>query len=886
MPAWKSVSLTLVGLLLVVTAALVGTGVLLRDFLIDLWWFENLGYGLYFWQRLLYRWLVFGAAVVLFFLLFFGNFWIGAKFLGAPGRAHAETDPPLRRIYQRFQKRSLLVYLPLALMLAVLVALPMFLKWEQSLFLLGPDAGIDDPVYGLDVSFYLFTLPVLALLYGELSAALLILLLGLALLYWMEHRAMPRDRGQMRRGARLHLSVVIGLIFVLAAGWLAGDALLLLYTDTHLPLFYGPGYEEMWVTLPLIGGALLLVLVIGAVVIRLFNSARGVWTLAAMTVLLVAVVGLRHTPFMIDAVHRFVVKPNELTRQAPFIANNIQATLAAYDLQDVETREYPLREPARDEVPPEVEIGLQNVPIWDDENLLPVYQELQEIRPYYTFDDVDIGRYEVDGVYQQVFLAARRLDLGALRESQQTWVNRWLKYTHGYGIVMTPAAQAADKPMDWYIQGIPPKSAPGVPVDQPAIYYGPGKHQPVIAPNASHEFDYASADEVNVTDYAGKGGVPVSSLFRKLLFALYFGEPNILYTTQTTDASRLLFRRDLHARIRKLTPFLILDPNPYLALADGRLYWIQDALTASDWYPYSRPYTAPRLGRVEQFDRRFNYIRQSVKVVVDAYDGSVSYYLTDPDDPIAAAYDFLYPGLFEPFDAMPQALKAHVRYPQSMFNVQLDVYARYHQRDPETFYNQEDAWELPTVHWADEIHHIESYYVMLNLIDEDQFEFSLFAPLTPLGQRNMRALAVMGSDDENYGRLVVYHFPKGSLVYGPAQVNAFIRQDAAITQELTLWSQEGSNVLRGRMLVVPVGGVVIYIQGIFLEAEAASRMPQLARIMVSQGRLVTMASNLEEGFRSLQDLVRNRHGDEPMEQLRPPDEPPDVTPDTANAAAD
>ncbi|MCG6942549.1 MAG: UPF0182 family protein, partial [Thiohalocapsa sp.] len=684
----------------------------------------------------------------------------------------------------------------------------------------------------------------------------------------------------LRRGARIHLSLITLLLFLMGAGYFFGDAFLLLYTHAHMPLFYGPGYEEMSVTLPLLGAAILLVLGMGIITVYLLNTGRGVPLLAVTAVLFLAVVGLRYTPFLTGAVQEFIVKPNQSTRQRPYITNNIQATLAGYGLQHVETREYSIREEAWEEITPRVRQSLQNIPIWDEDNLLPVYRELQELRPYYSFPRVDVGRYTVGNVYQQVFLAAREIDLEKLRKPLQTWVNHWLKYTHGYGVAMTPAAQTAGEPMDWLIQGIPPQSSRGVTIDQPALYYGDGAYHPVIAPNASHEVDYSTKAGVKLSDYRGKGGVPVGGLFRKLVFALYFRDGNILYTTQTTADSRLLFRRNVQERIRSLTPFLILTPHPYVVIADGKLYWIQNAMTASDWYPYATHYHGP----ADEFrSPPFNYIRDSVKIVVDAYNGTVSYYLADPGDPIAAAYARIYPGLFKPFDAMPDALKAHVRYPKSLFDVQMDIYARYHQTDPRVFYDQEDVWELPKVAWRKQTDRMRSYYLTLNLIDPDRFEFGLFLPMNALGQQNMRALALAGSDGDDYGRIIVYDFPKGALVYGPAQVNAFIKQNPHITARLTLWNQQGSRARRGRMVVVPIEGVMTYIQGIFLQATAVSQMPQLARIIVSQGRLVVMEVSLEDGFRALNKLIEKDQKGKTLHKVPPPNQTPNVTPNSGEA---
>jgi hypothetical protein len=875
MRSWKSASVAI--LAFVIGALLVAAviGLVLQDFLVNLWWFDSLGYAFYFWQQLLYRYLVFVIAAAFFFLLFFANFWIGSKYLGTRGPAQGATDGrPPPRVYARFQKRSLALYLPLTLLLGIIVALPLFFHWEAALmFLFAPDAGIDDPVYGLDVGFYLFSLPIFILIYTEVVAALVVVLLGLIALYWLEHRTMPRQRGGLRRGARLHLNLVVLTLFVMGAIFFVGDAFLLLYTDAHQPVFFGPGFQEMRVTLPLLGTAIVLLLLLAGLTVYLLNTGRGLRMLATTGVLFLAVLGLRYTPFLNDAVQELVVDPNEFTRQKPFIENNIEATLAAYRLQDVVTREYPIREHAVAPITPRVRTGLRNTPVWSEDKLLPVYRELQDLRPYYTFPSVDVGRYTIDGDYQQVFLAAREIDLDALREPIQTWVNRWLKYTHGYGVVMTPASQDAAKPLNWLIHGIPPESADGLAIKEPAIYYGLGKYYPVIAPNASHEFDYGSDDNIRLTDYSGNGGVPVGSLFRKLVFALHFGNEKIFYTTQTTDDSRLLFRRNVRERIRTLTPYLQLDAHPYLAIADGRLYWIQDALTASDWYPYSKPYA----GSVDDFVRPFNYLRESVKVVVDAYNGSVDYYVVEPDDPIIAAYSRIYPGLFKPFDEMPDALKRHIRYPKSGFDVQMDVYARYHQTNPETFYNQEDAWEFPKVEWMADVDRITSFYLMLDLIDFDHFEYSLFVPMTPLGKRNMRVLAVAGCDGDNYGKIFVHTFPKGTLVYGPAQVNAFIKQDPDITRELTLWNQQGSKARRGRMVIVPVEGVVAYIQGLFLEASTAARMPQLAKIIVSEGRRVAMASTIEEGFRALREMSLNNQSETPSQGIAPPTEPPEMT---------
>jgi len=888
MRSWKRLTLSIAGIAL---AIVVGTAILayvINGFWVDFWWFDSLGYADYFWLRQLYPFLTFAVGLLFFFAIFFINFWTGGKYLGARRPSDAansavRNDPPNGRRrptwqrYHRFQRRALAVYLPLTLVLATAVALPLLFNWETALlYLFAPDMGTKDPLFGLDASFYMFSLPLYDLMFAQTFAALIIVLLGLSLLYWAEHKTMPRDHGVLRRGARIHLSVITLLVFVMGASYFTGDISKVVFTDDHLPLFYGPGYSDMWVTVPLIWTAGLLSLVLGGLLVYVLNTRRGIPYLATVAVLFVVVVAARQTPMLKDSVEKYVVQPNALSRNAPFIENNINATLTAYDLDQVETRHYEIREDTREEVTPELELSLQNVPIWDEDGLLKVYRELQEIRPYYGFHQVDVGRYTVDGIYQQVFVGAREIDVGKLRDPLQTWVNRWLKYTHGYGVAMTAAAQEAAEPTNWLIKGIPPTSKPGLSIDEPALYYGAGEYLPVIAPNASHELDYASENQTKYSDYRGNGGVPVGSLFRKLMFASYFGEKNILYTTQTTDESKLLFRRNVQERIKTLTPFLTLDPKPYIVVADGRLWWIQDAITSSDRYPNSTPYN----GRFYDYPRPFNYIRASIKIAVDAYNGSVDYYLADPDDPIASAYARMYPQLFKDIDQMPTALKKHVRYPKDFFDVQMDVYAQYHQDKAQTFYNREDVWEFPSVEWRNDLRLVTSYYLTLNLIHPERFQYSLFVPMSPRGQRNMRALATVGSDGRDYGHIVVYSFPKGAMVYGPAQVDAFIKQHPHITQELTLWNQEGSGADRGRMIVLPVNGVVTYIQGIFLEATAASRMPQLARVIVSQGGLVVMEETLEDGFRSLNNLIREKEQKAKVQKLPAPQAPPVVAPET------
>lgn len=881
MRTWKRVLLYAVAAVLITGILALVLGYFFNRFIVDLWWFSSLEYDYYFWQRLLYRYVVFFVVTLLFFIIFFLNFWIGAKYLGAktPSK-QVDTDIRSRyqKLYGRFQGCSLFVYLPLTLGLAIFIALPLFNQWENALlYFFAPNAGVDDSVYGKDISYYLFSLPIYLLLLRELLTAFLIVLFGLILLYWLENQTLSDTDGRLRRGAKIHLNIIMGLVFLIGAWYFILQRYQLLYANNHMPLFYGPGFVEMYITLPFIWLCLVLLLAVAVTFIYFVNTRKGFIKLVTISVLFFLSLGARYSSTVPELVQRYFVKPNEMTLEAPYIANNISSTLAAYNLQNVETRKYPIKQTPWDMTTPEVQMSLQNIPIWDEDGLHKVYQELQSIRTYYDFNSIDVDRYVVNDIYQQVFLSPREINIQELPEGAQTWVNAWLKYTHGYGVVMNPASQTKVGPIEWFIQGIPPESSDNrLETKEPAIYYGKGGYNPVIAPNDSHEIEYSTGDVEKETDYKGEGGVRISNLFKKLIFALYFNEENIFYTTQTNNDSRILFRRNITERIATLTPFLLLDPDPYAVVTPEGIYWIQDAYTYSSWYPYSRPYD----GEFDYYNNRpFNYIRNSVKIVIDAYNGSVDYYIADDNDPMVQAYARIYPGLFKKFEQMPDDLKRHVRYPKSVFDVQMDIYGRYHQEDPEIFYKQEDMWTFPKVQWHEHLQKISSYYLTLNLIDPDQFEFSLFVPMNVKGRNNMRALAVVGCDGDDYGRIITYNFPRGTLVYGPPQVDAIVKQDPLITQQLTLWNQQGSRADRGKMVIIPIDGVITYIQGVFLKATTRAQIPRLARLIVSQGQVAVMEPTLAEGFEALNQRVQLELGQPAQQNLPSPDEAPEVVPE-------
>ncbi len=838
---------------------------LYMDFVVDLWWFGALGYETYFYLRLTYSYLILVGFTLLFFLVFFLNFWAASRFLGRASREAfqpAEVRSRTRKLVQKFRSGSLKVYTPFSLALAVLLAWPFFRQWETTLlFLFAPQAGIQDPVFGKDISYFLFSLPTYLSLLGTLLITLILLFLGLLLLYWLESRVLAQMERHLSRGPKIHLSILVFFIFLVGMWDFGIQRHSLLYVSTHADIFHGPGFVEMRVILPLIWLSLLFLFGTAVSLIVYINTRRGLRALVLLTTLFLIVLWARYSPFLPNLVEQYVVKPNEISREKPFIEKSISSTLTAYDLNRVERREYRIEEVPWDLTAPQVKINLRNIPVWDREILQDVYQQLQELRTYYKFTSVDVDRYAVNDVYQQVFLAPRELSLKDLPTGVRNWINERLKYTHGYGAVMTPAAQGGEEPMTWFIQDIPPRSDYGFKIEQPGIYYGLSDYGHVIAPNDSREIDYPIEEGNKLTDYQGRGGVPINSLFRKLIFAFYFQERDIFFTTKTNDQSRILFRRNVVERIKALTPFFLLDSDPYIVVTKKGLYWIQDAYTSSNRYPYAQSH-----------DKKLNYIRNSVKIVVDAYNGTVDYYLADARDPIIQAYKRMYPGLLKGLDQMPPELKSHLRYPKDLFEIQMEVYAKYHQTDPEVFYKQEDLMEFPEIQHDGQAIRLKPYFLTLNLIDRGKFEFILICPMTPRARSNLRTLCVVGCDGENYGKILVYTFPKGLLVYGPSQVDAFIDQDTQISEQLTLWNQVGSQVERGKMILLPVTGAIVYIQPVYLKAAAGVKIPQLKRLILNKGEITVMEPSLEEGlarldqrFRELRERAKRR-----LERVQPP----------------
>ncbi|MEA1048531.1 UPF0182 family protein [Lamprobacter modestohalophilus] len=873
------------GVLLVLLVLVPALAVFYADTLVEFWWYQSLGLGFYFWQRLLYSYLIFGSATALFFAFFYYNFITASRLLRVRPLGSTKFVLRLRRKFKRAAPRNALVITDQAgalrdprkgrrswgwliigsrrfsvlasLILALFVAYPLYHHWESALlFLFAPPAGIADPVYGLDISLYLFGLPLFRTIVYEFLLALGILLIILSVVYYLQLRTLTKRHLFLPPGVRRHLSVIMMLIFLVAILELLIQRYLLLYRDSNTPLFFGPGYTDMTVVLPLIWASVMALVMLGTAVVFYINQRSGRLLVLISVLFFVATIGLRQWDELAQTVQDFVVEPDELARQEPYIRNNIDATLNAFDLTEVETRPYVA---AVDAGPSNTEPGkleLRNIPVWDRDMLIDVYRELQELRTYYRFPQVNSDRYTIAGEYQQVFVAARELDFDRLPPDSRNWVNRWFKYTHGYGAVMSPAAQVGEDTKKWFLKDIPPQSDVGVTLEQPAIYFGMQDLYDVIAPNALREISYPGKDGVVLDDYSSESGIPIYNWFRRAIFALYYRDYKLFFTQAIIPESKILIRRNVPSTIEVVTPFLELDSDPYLVITPKRLFWIVDAYTLSDLYPYAEPVNRglgadPDSSMVSPIDKEFNYIRNSVKIVVDAYNGDMTYYLADPNDPIARAYQRMYPSLIKDMDAFPAALRAHIRYPRDLFVTQMQVYAKYHQTDPGAFYGQEDRWMFPSVSREGQVQTLLPYYVTLNLIDPARFEHLLLAPMNPEGRENMRAIGLVSSDGDNYGRIMVYSFPTGALIHGPSQIDALIDQDSDIAEQFTLWGRGGAEIHRGKLILIMVNGVITYVQPVYLKSAGNVAIPQLKRVIVSQNGKVAMEPSLEAAFAAL-----------------------------------
>jgi uncharacterized protein len=749
----------------------------------------------------------------------------------------------------------------LAAVVSGLLALFASSRWETWLFYrYGSRFGIQDPVLGRDVGFYVFTLPFLELVQGLLLAAVIAAAVGVAAAYFVSGTlGLDRDKGIFAgSGVKRHLGLLAAaLLLVFAFGaWLRIPLLL----TSSSGILHGASYVDVHARMPalrvLVGAAVAAAAL--AAQQALSGRIKHVLTAGGIYVA-VAFLGEGYATVL----QRFVVAPNEQTKETPFIVNTIAATRAAYALQDVTESEL-----SGDAVLTSQDIDrnsatLKNVPLWDKQPLLDTFGQIQEIRTYYDFVSVHNDRYTIDGDYRQIMLSARELNSESL--PNKSWINEHLTFTHGYGITLGPVNQTTPEGLPvLFIKNLPPESAVDLQVTEPSIYFGELSNDHVFVRTGTKEFHYPKGDDNVFAEYTGEGGVPIGGFFRKLLFSIRFRSLKTLLSQDLTSGSRVLYHRRVAERVGRIAPFLTLDPDPYLAIEEGRLVWVVDAYTSSTRYPYS----APSVGDV-------NYIRNSVKATVDAYHGHVRFYLVDPADPVAATLARTFPGLLRPLADMPPGLRGRLRYPRTIFAVQANMLATYHMRNPAVFYNKEDQWEVPAIDRGGRPERMEPYYTIMRLPGEQRPEFIQMLPFTPRQKDNLAAWLVARSDGPHYGKLRVFQFPKQKVIFGPRQVVARINQDQVISPQITLWNQQGSEVIQGTLLVIPIEESLIYIRPLYLRA-AGGRIPELKRVIVAYQNQIVMEETLEAAVTRI--FKPGAAGE------RPPTQPAPAAPATAGAA--
>ncbi len=799
-----------------------------RDWL----WFSNLGH-----QTVLLK--VMGTRIGLFLLGFVLFLLVAVPNLPAVFRGIPRSLPPGRTAMPPAAykiARSLLIWLGwiAAVLGAVFLATRLAAEWDLFLRLLnGVPFGESDPIFERDFSFYIFTLPALGFLRSWLLGTLVAVAIGVGGLYYLS-AALRGEHFALTPGVRAHLTLLAGFVFLLiAAGhWLGRYDLL--YSPTGA--VYGIGYTDHYVTLP---ARTFLTFVALACAVMLFLSSRSrhprivVYSIGAWVALTLA--AGRALPATVQRLH---VEPSELAREETYLANNIAFTRNAYGLSELPSRSHPALGHVDAQIVAENQGTIQNIRLWDEGPLLQSYNQIQFFRLYYDFMAVHTDRYRVDGQLRQVMLATRELSAEKLPAEAQRWVNRHLQFSHGYGVAMTPVTEVdrGGRP-GFFIKDVPPVGE--IPLSRPDIYYGLKSLDFLIVRSGMQEFNYPGPDGPAYVRYEGQGGVQLSSFFRRLIYALKFMDVNILISGEIASDSRIQYLRTVPERFATVTPFLMRDREAYPVVADGRLFWIQDAYTVTSRYPYATPY-----------QKRFNYIRNSVKAVVDAYHGTIDYYVADPSDPMIATYQAIFPGLFKPLEEMPDSLKTHLRYPLDLFTVQTQMLLQYHMEDYVVFYNKEDQWSIPVQTSFGRTQPLSPYYIVARLPGEAKEEFLLIQPFTPANRHNLVGWIAARSDGEHYGKMELFRFPSGRHVDGPNQVEARIDNDAVISEQFTLWGQVGSEVFRGILLVIPIGDAVLYAEPVFLKPETLD-FPELRRIILADSRQVVMHQTLDDAIGAL-----------------------------------
>ena len=842
---------------------LLGVGILLLacsttlvHWLTEYWWFSSVGFDSVFKVRLGWSILCAALAFAAYGLVLFSNYWLALYLTrDRPFYAPSNSDwTPLMPSITIYGGISVIV------LLAIGAAQRGVSAWEPLLKFLKPTAfDITDPIYGQDVGFYIFRMPVYQGLQQE-SLELLIWALMLSLAIYALRGEVRLERGWkylLTGPVKTHLCVLLSAIALVSAWgyWLARYDLL--YSPAGV--VFGAGYTDANARLHAFSIMGIVTLVVaGLFIISLWRQGFSLPITSLSLYFLVFLTVSQLYPWIQQSI---VVEPNELDREAPFIDHNLNFTRQAYGLTNVQREEFSVTDGLDTAALAQNTATLDNLRLWDYQTLLSTYQELQSLRLYYRFNDVDIDRYTIDDDYRQVMLAARELDYSNVPEAARNWVNKSLKYTHGYGIAMSPVNQVTVEGLpDFFVKNIPPVTSTDIEISQPRIYYGEKTNHYVYTGASTEEFDYPQGNDNATNRYDGLGGVPIGSFGRRLAYAFEIGSAKPLISNYFTSDTKIHYRRNILARAKQVVPFLRLDSDPYLSLIDGRLKWILDGYTTSDRYPYSEPITSsPDSGVLLSSETQLadiarngtNYIRDAAKVVIDAYDGSLTIYSIDSTDPILATYQKIFPELFTPLEAASEALRSHFRYPLNLFQIQSQIYRAYHMENTEVFYNREDLWQFPRqIGNAGTAEQMDPYYVTMKLPNAEGEEFLQILPFTPAKKGNMVAWMAARCDGDRYGELVLYEFPKQGIIYGPQQIEGRIDQNTDISQQLTLWDQQGSSVIRGNLLVIPIDQSLLYFEPVYLQADQGA-LPELKRVIIAFQDTIVMRQTLPEALEAV-----------------------------------
>ncbi|RLG19210.1 UPF0182 family protein, partial [Candidatus Micrarchaeota archaeon] len=750
-------------------------------------------------------------------------------------------------------------YLILGISLIVAYGFASF--WETPLMYLNQvPFGLQDPVFGNDISFYVFSVPFYKYILIMFFSSLVVTSLFTGFVYFFSYSQIGEEVSErvmkkLRRVSVEHFTIVGSMFLLLLGSWIYLSRFDLLFSVSGAA--FGAGYTDVTVKLPYL--TLLSIILMVSGITLLFRK----WDEKYLKYLPVLILGIVVLGGIATSVTQsLIVKPDEFNKERPFIERSIDYTIRAYGLDRMMEKQHPGNYNLTMEDIKENSATIDNIRLWDWRPLLKTYNQLQIFRTYYQFSDVDIDRYHINGVYKQVMLSPREMDTDKLPARSRTWVNKHLVYTHGYGLVMSPARDVTEEGLpELYIKDIPPVSiSDDLKVEEPRIYYGEQTDEYVIVRSGTKELDYPSGEKNVYTTYEGKGGVELSSPFRRLIYALKFGAVQILVSDSVKPESRILFNRNIRERVRTVAPFLMYDNDPYMVLSDGKLYWIYDAYTTTDLYPYSEP--------VRVNGRTLNYIRNSVKIIMDAYNGNMRFYVYDDSDPVLNTWRRIFPSLFLSRDEMPESLRSHVRYPEDMFLVQAHIYSVYHMKDPRVFYNKEDVWVIPDEIYRGGRQKMEPYYIIMQIPNGEKEEFIELVPFVPKGKQNMIGWMAARPDEPNYGELVTFLFPKQKLVYGPLQVEARIDQDPEISERITLWSQIGSEVIRGNLFVIPIEDSILYVEPLFLQASQDGSLPEMKRVIVVFGNRVAMKPTFEEALKAVfSGETREETGAPPQEEM-------------------